>query len=178
MEYTGPHDKAFNNFTLLFLSHEVPKFHNLIPWPFHWYVADSILMLLIIFPNLFYYLKESVSVGVLSLSPAQLNDKAQRAIPVVKSHLKHWPFHAQQVELLFSIFYLPKMAISTSIKTNKQKMWNASLKTISMRTRHGFHTKSPLSHCSPEHRDAHINTKTDDACQMTWIASFGCLGLP
>ena len=95
------------------------------------------------------------------MRPTQVNNKAQTDWPIVQRLLKHWPLHAQQIEMLFSIFFLPKVAISTSVKANKKKVGNASLKIISMRIRHGFSIKPPRSHLSLEHGDTYINTKID-----------------
>lgn len=77
-------------------------------------MAHSILMLL------FTYLKQYMN-GILSLSLAQIDNKAQTDLSAIKMLLQHWPFHSQQVNLLFANFFLPKMAISASIKINKKR---------------------------------------------------------
>lgn len=56
------------------------------------------------------------------MSLAQISNKAQTDLLVIKRLLKHWPFLSQQIDLLFSVFFLPKMAILTSVKTNKKRL--------------------------------------------------------
>lgn len=63
--------------------------------------------------------------------------------------------------MLFLIFFLLKVVILTSVKVNKKKVGNVSLKIIFMRIRYGFSIKFFRFYFFLEYGDIYINIKID-----------------